>query len=272
MNEGSPGLFKTEKWSSVEAKLSNDGEKEIESGNGMNNPPLHRSDLKNSILRALPENEFQRLAPHLEKITLEAGKVLHEVGEPSQPVYFLEDGIASETLTDNQGKGIELVVVGNEGLMGERAIFGRRSLVEFRCVMFDHSTAYKIDPDRFREEFKRGKVLHDLIMSRIEARLIETSQTALCAQLHSIEERIARWLLTLAYRSRRNHFHVTQEHISNMLGVRRPTISLLMGGLREAGIVEYSRSNVTLLDLSALENETCECYEVIKKATHFPFE
>lgn len=225
---------------------------------------------ENAILSCLSEEEYHRLAPHMEKVLLKAETVLHEIGAPAQPVYFLEDGVGSEILSDENGDTLGLSVIGNEGLMGERAIFGRLALAEFRCVMFTDATAWKMPPQVLREEFKRGGVFQDLVLGSIEARIIEASQNALCALYHSAEQRFNRWLLILAYRSHRNTFHVTQEHISHMLGIRRATVTGIMGGMREAGAIETSRGTLTILDHEALEMGACKCYEVLKKATHTP--
>lgn len=223
---------------------------------------------ENAILSQLPEEIHQRLAPYMEMVELRAGEVLHEVGSPAQPVCFLENGIGSETLVGDNGMSIELVVMGSEGIMGERAIFGRFGMTQNRCLMFTDATAYKVPPGVISQEFQRGGVLQELILARIESRLIEISQNVLCAQYHSAEQRMSRWLLTLAYRSHSDTFEVTHEHISNMLGVRRPTVSELAGRLKEAGMIEYSRGAMKILDMQALEMKTCECYKVVKEATH----
>jgi CRP-like cAMP-binding protein len=234
-------------------------------------PAPDPSEVRNAILSALPEVELRGPTPHLKKVRLKAGEILHEHGERARGVYFPENGIASETLCGREGRSIELAVVGNEGLMGERAVFGQWGLAEVHCEMFTDSDALMMHPDPFREVFRRGGAFQDLVLSRLEARMIEIAQVALCVQYHSVEQRLSRWLLTLAYRSHSNRFRVTHGHISNMLGVRRSTVSELASGLREAGIVDYSRGNITLLDLAELESGTCECYEVIKNATHAPF-
>lgn len=236
----------------------------------MKGSKIIQSDLQNSLLRALPEEEFQAIAPHLERVTLKAGAILHETGESAQGVYFMDEGIASEMLQTRSGKSIELTVIGNEGLIGERAVFGKWGLTDIRCLMFSDAVALKMDPKTFHRLFKQEEMFQDLILNRIEARLIETSQVALCNQHHTVEQRLCRWLLTLAYRSHSDRFQVTHEHISDMLGVRRSTVTDILGGLKEAGTVEYSRSSMAILDPGALEMESCECYEVVKKATHAP--
>lgn len=225
------------------------------------------SALTNSFLGALPDAEYQRLSPHLKKVSLRQGQVLHEAGSPPQSVYFLTEGIASLTLGSVEGKEIELSIVGDEGILGERAIFASNGLQLIRCVMITKGWGYKMPPDLFKKEFNRGGVLQQLVLSRLESRIIETSQTALCNQMHALDQRLCRWLLTFADRLHNEEMAITQELASQMLGVRRAGVTVAAALLRDAGLIECSRGRITIVDRAGLENQVCECYEVIKKAT-----
>ena len=222
----------------------------------------------NAFLGALPDVEYQRLSPHLKKVSLHQGQVLHEAGSPPQSVYFLTDGIASLTLGSDEGKEMELSIVGDEGILGERAIFAGNGLQLIRCVMITKGRGYQMPPDIFQQEFNRGGVLQQLVLSRLESRIIEASQTALCNQLHTLDQRLSRWLLTFADRLHTEEMAITQELASQMLGLRRAGVTVAAAGLRDAGLIEYSRGRITILDRAGLEEKVCECYEVIKKATH----
>ncbi len=221
----------------------------------------------NAFLGALPDAEYQRLSPHLKKVFLHQGQVLHEVGSPPQSVYFLSDGIASLTLGSEEGKEMELSIVGDEGILGERAIFAGNGLQLIRCVMITNGSGYKMPPDVFHQEFNRGGVLQQLVLTRIESRIIEASQGALCNQMHALDQRLCRWLLTFADRLHTEEIPVTQELASQMLGVRRAGVTVAATALRDAGLIDYSRGRLTIVDRAGLEEKVCECYEVIKKAT-----
>jgi CRP-like cAMP-binding protein len=221
----------------------------------------------NAFLAALPDTEYQRLLPHLKKVSLHQGQVLHEAGSPPQSIYFLSDGIASLTLGSEEGKEMELSIVGDEGILGERAIFAGNGLQLIRCAMITNGSGYQMPPDIFHQEFNRGGVLQKLVLSRLESRIIESSQTALCNQMHTLDQRLCRWVLTFADRLHTEEIPVTQELASQMLGVRRAGVTVAAALLRDAGLIDYSRGRITIVDRAGLEEKVCECYEVIKKAT-----
>ena len=221
----------------------------------------------NAFLGALPDAEYQRLSPHLKKVYLRQGQVLHEAGSPPQSVYFLTEGIASLTLSSSEGKEMELSIVGDEGILGERAIFASNGLHLIRCAMITKGSGYQMPPDVFHQEFNRGGVLQQLVLNRLESRIIEASQGALCNQVHTLEQRLCRWLLTFADRLHNEEMAITQELASQMLGVRRAGVTLAAALLRDAGLIEYSRGRIRIVDRAGLEDQVCECYEVIKKAT-----
>lgn len=219
----------------------------------------------NSLLAALPDAEYQRLVKHLKEITLQSGDVLHESDTPAQHVYFLDGGVASLSVSSAEGQELMLSIVGNEGVVGERAIF-KEGFFIIRCEMLTDGRGYWMTPEAFDEEFSRGETLHRLVLNRLEARLTETAQTALCNQMHTLEQRLARWLLTLADRLHVDELHVTHEHIAQMVSVRRASITDAVRTLREAGLVEPGRGTITILDRGKMESQACECYAVIKKA------
>lgn len=219
----------------------------------------------NSLLAALPEEEYRQLAPHLKAVALKRGEVLHEADTPAQYVYFLDEGVASLSLISEEGKELMLSMAGNESVIGERAIYKEGHFI-VRCEMLTDGSGQRMLPRVFDEEFNRKGMLHQLVLNRIEARMTETAQTALCNQMHAIEKRLARWLLTLSDRLHSEELHVTQEHISDMVGVRRAGITEAAGVLREAGLIEYERGVVRILDRAKLEAQACECYAVIREA------
>jgi len=227
--------------------------------------PVSNARPVNSLLAALPDDEYQLLAPHLKEVTLRRGEVLHEADTPAQYVYFLDEGVASLSVMSEDGKELMLSIAGNESVIGERVIYKAGHFI-IRCGMLTDGRGHRMLPAAFDEEFKRGGRLHQLVLNRMEARVTETAQTALCNQMHTVEQRLARWLLTLADRLHSDELLVTHDHMADMVGVRRAGITEAVGTLREAGMIEAGRGTVTILDRRKMEAQTCECYAVIKEA------
>ncbi len=134
---------------------------------------------RNQLLAALPEAEYVRLIPHLKTVSLDKGEVLHASDEPAEYVYFLETGVASLSVSTEEGATMQLSIVGNESVVGERAIF-KDGLFIIKCAMLTEGSGHSVPPGVFHDEFERGGVLHDLVLGRIEAGITETAQTALC--------------------------------------------------------------------------------------------
>lgn len=219
----------------------------------------------NSLLAALPKAEYRRLIPHLERVSIPKGDVLHASDEPAEYVYFLEEGVASLSVSTDEGKKLQLSIVGNESVVGERAIF-KHGVFIIKCAMLTEGSGHKIPPVVFHKEFERAGVLHDLVLGRMEARITETAQTALCNQMHPIEQRLSRWLLTFADRLHSEELPTTQALIADMLGVTRSEISRTAGVLREGDLIDYTRGRLTIINRVGLKDRACECYQVIKHA------
>jgi CRP-like cAMP-binding protein len=219
---------------------------------------------KNLILAALPEADYKRLMGLLERTELKAGDILHRSDSPPASVYFLEEGVASLSVSNSAGLALELSIVGNEGTVGERAIFEYDYFV-IQCTMITDGCGYKMSPAAFKKEFYRTETLHDIIINNLEARITETSLTALCNQTHLLEKRLSRWLLTLADRSSHETIVLTHEAISNVLAVSRTSLSQAAEKLQDKGMIRYSRGVITIIDRAQLEKETCECYAAIKE-------
>lgn len=219
----------------------------------------------NSILAALPEAEYKRLIPHLSTVSMSRGQVLHKSDAPAAEVYFLEEGVASLSVSSDIGERMQLSIVGSESVVGERAIF-KDGLFIIRCAMLTDGNGVSMPPEVFHREFDRGGKLHDLVLGRIEAGITETAQTALCNQMHTLKERLIRWLLTFSDRLHAEVLPITQQAMAEMIGTTRSEISRTATDLREAGLIEYSRGRLTLVDRRELEKKSCECYRIIKKA------
>jgi CRP-like cAMP-binding protein len=224
-----------------------------------------RRNSRNSLLAALPEAEYQRLIPHLKNVVISKGEVLHASDEPAEYVYFLEEGVASLSVSTDTGQKLQLSIVGSESVVGERAIF-KHGVFIIKCAMLTEGDGYRMPAAVFHKEFDRGGVLRDLVLGRMEARITETAQTALCNQMHPIEQRLSRWLLTFADRLHSEELPTTQELIAEMLGVTRSEISRAASELRELDLIDYSRGRLTVINRAGLKDKACECYLVIKQA------
>ena len=217
----------------------------------------------NTVLTKIADEEYARLVPYLEPVKLTRGDALHRSTAPLSGVYFLTSGVASLLICDDNGNCLELSIVGNESTVGERAIFAH-DLRTVESSMLTDGTGYKIEPGIFRDEFYRFGAFHDLILNNLEARIIETSQTALCNRVHPLEKRLLRWLLTVADRAQSETLSIRQEDIADRLHVTRTSISTVASRLRTNGLIDYNRGEIVIIDRHDCERLACECYRIIE--------
>lgn len=224
----------------------------------------------NLVLQSLPDAEYERLRRNLTEVRIARNYVLHEQDQPPGAVYFLTTGVAELSVSNEEGKELALSIVGNEGMVGERAVLeGGLPLV--RCAMVVEGTAMKLPPQIMKAEFERGGQLHAMTMRCVEARLAETSQTALCNQTHHTPERVARLLLTIADRLHSDTIELTHDDLASMLALARPSLTIAMGDLQLHGGVSSSRGVITITDRGKLERHACECYRVMREAVNTAF-
>jgi CRP-like cAMP-binding protein len=223
-----------------------------------------RHTTKNHILNALPDEEYNRLHRHLEPVQLTLGQVLHKPEEPITHVYFMNDAMCSILATTLNGQCAEVGVIGREGVVGVDVFMGVEApLNEF--IIQNADGALRIKTEVIKKEFKSGGVLQDLLLRYIHAFMAQISQTALCNRLHPVEQRLARWLLMSHDRAKGGELTLTQDFLSLMLGVNRPTVSTSAAILQGGGFIKYSRGKITITDREGLEDFSCDCYEVVKK-------
>ena len=219
---------------------------------------------QNHLLRALPEDECERLFPHLELIAMPLGKVLYESGSQLRYVYFPTTSIVSLLYVMADGASAEIAVVGNEGMVGV-ALFMGGETTPSRALVQSAGHAYRLKGHLLKEEFHRAAALQHLLLRYTQALLTQMAQTAVCNRHHSVDQQLCRWLLLSLDRLPSNKLTMTQELIANMLGVRREGVTESAGKLQEKGLITYSRGQITVLDRPRLEAQACECYEVVKK-------
>ncbi len=218
----------------------------------------------NYLLAALPEAEWQRWLPALEPIEMPLGQVLYESGSTLSHVYFPISSIVSLLYVMEDGASAEIAVVGNEGIVGISLFMGGGSTPS-RAVVQSAGRGLRLKAQMMKDEFDRnGPVLH-LLLRYTQALITQMSQTAVCNRHHSLDQQLCRWLLLSLDRLPGDELAMTQELIANMLGVRRGGVTEAALQLQKAGLIQYVRGHITVLDRAGLERRTCECYAVVKK-------
>lgn len=219
---------------------------------------------QNHLLATLPAAEFERIAPHLELISMSLGKVLYESGSQLQYVYFPTSAIASLDYVTESGASSEIARVGNEGVIGISLFMGA-STTPSRTIVQTAGHGYQLKAGVLMKEFDRAGIMQHLLLRYTQALITQISQTAVCNRHHSIGQQLCRWLLLTLDRLPSNELTMTQELIASMLGVRRESITEAARHLQQAGCISYHRGHISVLDRPALESRACECYAVVKK-------
>ena len=218
---------------------------------------------QNRLLAALPPGDWQRWLPQLEEVALPLGLPLYESGAALSHVYFPTTAIVSLLYEMENGASAEIAVVGNEGIVGISLFMGGESTTS-RAVVQSAGLGFRLKARVIKDEFNRAPVLH-LLLRYTQALITQMAQTAVCNRHHTLDKQLCRWLLLSLDRLQGNDLVMTQELIANMLGVRREGVTEAALKLQSAGLIRYSRGRITVLDRSALERRTCECYEVVKR-------
>src|SRR5712672_1613739 len=223
------------------------------------------ADLKeNSLLAALPDAEWTRWSPQLERVEMPLGQVLYEAGDTLKYMYFPMTSIVSLLYVMENGASAEIAVVGKEGLVGVSLFMGGES-TSSRAVVQSAGIGCRLNAKIMKSEFDQaGPVLH-LLLRYTQALLTQMAQTAVCNRHHSLDQQLCRWLLLSLDRLQGNELVMTQELIANMLGVRREGVTAGALKLQQAGLIRYARGHITVLDREGLEKRSCECYAVVKK-------
>ena len=217
----------------------------------------------NQMLAALPKSEYQRLNPYLEPIYLDQKTVLHEPGEKITEVYFPCRAMISLVSIMIDGSTTEIGLVGNEGMVGLPVILGGNQMISYSVVQIS-GTAVKLRADILRREFQRGEELQRLLLLYTQAMLTQANQITACNCQHHIQKRLARWLLSVQDCVQSDELLLTQEFISNILGIRRSGVTEAAGKLQKLGIISYSRGRIKILNRHELEAAACECYQLIR--------
>lgn len=219
---------------------------------------------RNALLRALPADEYGRISAHLRTVSLKAKQVFHKQGERITEVYFPGNGAYSLVKSMQDGKVAEIATIGNEGVIGAGVFFGDDLSTGDALVQVPDCEARTMPADRFIHEMDRHAALYDSTLRYSQAFTTQIMQTTVCNGLHSAEQRCCRWLLMTHDRVRKDEFELTHEFLSIMLGVRRPTVTVIAAKLQLAGLIHYRRGLMRIADRPGLEKASCECYETVK--------
>jgi CRP-like cAMP-binding protein len=225
---------------------------------------IAQSNVRNGLLATLPPDDFALLAGSLKPITLKLKQVLCEPDEPIESVYFIESGSVSMLVPIGDGDFAEIGLVGREGLVGLPAILGVDSSTTEALIQMQ-GVALRLQAAALQEAFDRSPALRSVLLRYAQVFSNQVMQTAACNSNHTLDERLARWLLMVHDRAEGDTFPMTQEFMSMMLGVRRAGVSVTASILQKAGLIDYKHGCIIVLDRPGLEGAACECYGTVRQ-------
>lgn len=219
---------------------------------------------ENLLLASLPAQEKRRLEPFLKSVELQDGTVLIKPEQPIENIYFPETCVTSTLQELSDGSTVEAGLMGVEGMVGIQ-VWLHADRTPSKTLIQVSGRAQKMDVEDFkREVMETNSPLNDYVARYTHAFLVMTSQVAACNRLHEVEPRLCRWLKMIHNRVDRDEFDLRHEFIAEMLGVHRPTVSIAAKLLQKAGLIDYSRGRMRILDPEGLKNGACECYTLIE--------
>ncbi len=225
--------------------------------------PKRDVPVENRLLAALPPKEYQRLLPELEHVVLDFGKILYEPGDTVRHVYFPNDSIISLLSTVAKRSTLEVGIVGNDGMAGISVFMGV-DISRTRALVQGPGTAARMKSAALRKESRQQGMLSQLLQRYSHSLLTQISQSAACNRFHNVDARLARWLLMTHDRVRSDEFRMTQQFMSDMVGVRREGINKSVGVLQRSKLISSSRNSITILNRRRLESVSCVCYGIIR--------
>lgn len=217
----------------------------------------------NRLLDQLPDDVCDRVGPHLQRVPLVAGKVLYESSAQQGHIYFPRTGVVSLLYVMDDGVTGEIAMVGNEGAVGFAVLVDSMATPTRAEVQID-GEAWMLKSETIDAEFKRGGAFQLILLRYTQLMLSQMAQAVICNRHHSVEKQLCRWLLLACDRANSERLQLTQEAISNLLGVRREAISEAASRLQDAKLIAYSRGNIQLLDRDGLEARSCGCYRAVR--------
>jgi CRP-like cAMP-binding protein len=224
----------------------------------------HLPNTKNLLLAALSPDVYKHLKNNMEQVELSSGSILNRPNETINEVYFPLTCLISVTITMMDGMTVEAGVVGSREMVGINTFMGGRETTQTEYIVQVPGKAMKMKADLLLSEFDTNKSLRDVMLKYTQAYMAQISQNVACNRLHTIEQRMARWLLESSDRLASDELFLSHEFLSNMLGVRRSGVTETAQRLQEKGLIQCSRKKIKIIDPQSLEETSCECYGVIK--------
>ncbi|MDE3103700.1 MAG: Crp/Fnr family transcriptional regulator [Acidobacteriota bacterium] len=225
----------------------------------------HLPHLRNLVLSSLPENEFEALSRHLVAVDLPIGRSLSTPSQPIEYLYFPNSGLISTDATTAKGEMVEVGIIGREGFSGLPALLDQPQM-SHQVMMQEAGEGLRIRSAVVRDQFLRGGMLQRVVHAFAYLQMVQVSQSVLCNRMHSVEQRMARWLLASADRTESEALYLTHEFLGQMLGVQRSTVTVTAGELQRQGVIGYSRGRIEILDRRRLRTLACECYGIVQSA------
>ena len=223
-----------------------------------------RTPVRNAILAALLGTEYKRILPRLEHVILKRGEIVYRADQKIKAVYFPEEAVIAMVDTTDDRRTVEVGIIGREGIVGINIFLGG-VVTPDRAIVQLPGGAFRMKSADLRRELRFGSPLQRVLLNYTRTFLAVISQSVACSQHHSVEQRLARWLLTMDDYAGSRPFLMNHQLIGAMLGVRRAGISEAAHRLRKASLVDYRRGRIGILDRPALQKRSCECYRFIRR-------
>lgn len=227
-------------------------------------PSSHVVPTFNRLLAALPSQDYRHLLAGCEEVALAMGHILAEPGQTIAASYFPTDSFISLVMPLDGGWGMEVGLVGNEGMVGIPLMLGV-DVAPFHVLVQGAGPALRIPAALFEAELEQSAALRQILQRYVYVTMRQLAQTAACTRFHLVEQRLARWLLMTSDRAHSDEFHITHEFLAQMLGVRRVGVTKAAGSLHKKNLISYSRGNVRIHDIAGLEAASCSCYQADKE-------
>lgn len=221
--------------------------------------------LGNRLLDALPANELAAIRGALVPATLQAGMTVSSPGIPGPSLYFPTSGVVSVLAQSAEGESVEVAVAGRDGMIGAFEALGHTQ-PPFTSLVQVSGEALRLPVEVFRQQLDSCGDLLDVVHQYVQCLMVQVSQSAVCNRFHTAEQRLARWLVTIARASDSDRFELTHDALAQMIGSPRPAVSGAASALRDAGLIDYTRGRVTILDRRGLERAACACVRVVERA------
>src|SRR5829696_1041903 len=229
----------------------------------------HTAVCKNRILTGLPRDQYDSLFSNLTPVNLHHHQVLYDAGDDIRYAYFINDGMASLMCITIEGSSIEVGNVGNEGMVGLPVLL-RHVTSPHQVVVLVPGEALAVTTDILKEEFNKEGELKNRLLSYTQALVTYMSQLGVCNHFHTVDKRLCRWLLISSLQIQSQSFHLTHDALSQVLGTGRTGVTMAANKLQKAGLIQYHRGQITILNYAGMEASSCNCYQLTKEVFEHP--